>query len=189
MHKTRQIHYLQSNIVKQTNIALLHTIQFPMCRTSHTLLVEGHVSCFIACEFQHVKLVQHHKRCAMCSPHQSHISAVQQFPHIALALIQSQCPYCVHPCKKAVPCIKFGLRMPHFLHSSITDVFHSIKKLLISIVVVFQFPSCTFIHQSPRHNCVTILGHSKYDILVYRTKIPKTVHACFHVPLLHLHRL
>ena len=85
MHKTRQIHYLQSNITKQTNIALLHTIQFPIGCTSHTLLVEGHVSCFIACAFQHGNLVQHHKCCAMCSPHQSHISAVQQFPHIALA--------------------------------------------------------------------------------------------------------
>ena len=33
-------------------------------------------------------------------------------------------------------------------------------------VVAFQFSSCTFIHQSPWHNCVTILGHSKYDISV-----------------------
>ena len=85
MHKTRQIHYLQSSITKQTNIALLHTIQFPIGCTSHTLLVEGHVSCFIACALQCGKLIQHHKCCAMCSPHQSHISAVQQFPHIALA--------------------------------------------------------------------------------------------------------
>ena len=120
---------MQSNITKQTNIALLHTIQFPIGYTSHTLLVEGHVSCFIACAFQCSKLVQHHKCCAMCSPHQSHISAVQQFPHIALAhaLIQSQCPYCVHPCKKAILCAKFGLWMPHFVHSSITDAFHAIK--------------------------------------------------------------
>ena len=85
MHKTRQIHYLQSNITKQTNIALLRTIQFPIGRTSHTLLVEGHVSCFIACAFQCVNLVQHHERCAMSSPNQSHTLAVQQFPHITLA--------------------------------------------------------------------------------------------------------
>ena len=48
---------------------------------------------------------------------------------------------------------------------------------------------CTFIHETPSHNCVTILGHSKYDILEYRAGIPKTVHACFNFPLPHLHRL
>ena len=48
----------------------------------------------------------------MCSPHQSHISAVQQFPHIALALIQSQCPYYIHPCKKAILCVKLNYGCP-----------------------------------------------------------------------------
>ena len=130
MHKTHQIHYLQSNITKQTKIALLHTVQFPIGHTSHTLLVEEHVSCFIACAFQHINLVQHHKRCAMHSPHQYHISIVQQFPHTALAhaLIQSQCPYCVHTCKKGILHVKFGLGMPHFVHNSNTDAFHAIKK-------------------------------------------------------------
>ena len=111
MHKTRQKHYLQANITKQTNIALLYTIQFPVGRTSHSLLVEGHVSCFIACAFQCIKLIQNYKICAVCSLHQSHISAVQQLQHVALAhaLIQSQCPYCVHPCKKAILRVKLGL--------------------------------------------------------------------------------
>ena len=70
-----------------------------------------------------------HKRCAMWSPHQSHISAVQQFPHIALAhaLTQSQCPCFVHPRKKAILHVKFGLWMSHFVHSSITDAFRSFK--------------------------------------------------------------
>ena len=129
MHKTRQIHYLQSNIAKQTNIALLHTIQFPIGRTSHTLLVEGHVSCFIACAFQCSKLVQHRECWAMCSPHQSHISAVKQFPHIALAhaLIQFQCPYCVHPCNKGILRVKFGLWMRDFVHSFIKNAFCAFK--------------------------------------------------------------
>ena len=129
MHRIRQIHYLQSNITKQTNIAPLHTIQYHMGHTSHSLLVEGHVSCFIACAFQHVKLVQHHKQCPMCSLHQSHISAVQQFPHIALAhaLIQSQCPYFVHQCKKPILRDKFGLWMPHLVHISIAHAFHAYK--------------------------------------------------------------
>ena len=47
--------------------------------------MEGHVSFFIACAFQCGKLVQHRKCCAMCSPHQPHISAVQLFPYLALA--------------------------------------------------------------------------------------------------------
>ena len=128
---TKLVKYTTSNQVLQnnTNIALLHTIQFPISRTSHALLVEGYVSCFIACAFQCGKLIQQHKRCAMCWLHQSHISAEQQFPHIALAyaLIQSQCPYCVHPCKKAILRVKFGLWMHHFVHSSITAGFHAIK--------------------------------------------------------------
>ena len=129
MHNTRQIHYLHSNMAKQKNIALLHINQFPKGRTCHTLLVEGHVSCFIVCAFQRGKLVQHHKHYSMCSPHQSHISALQQFPHIALAhaLIQSQCPSCVHQCKKAILRVKFGLWMPHFVYSSLKDAFHALK--------------------------------------------------------------
>ena len=99
MNKTRQKHYLQSNITKQKNISILHTIQFPIGHTSHSLLVEGHVSCFIACAFQCIKLIQNHKLCTVCSPHQSHISAVQRFPHIVLAhaLIQPNVPIlCTH---------------------------------------------------------------------------------------------
>ena len=120
----------------------MHTIQFPIGRTSHTLPVEEHVSCFMACAFQCVKLVQHHKRCAMCSPHQSHISSVQQFTRIALALIQSQCPYCVHPCKKAILHGKFGLWMPRFLHSFITDAFMKSSKnhfYRSSIPILFMY--------------------------------------------------
>ena len=129
MHKTRQIHCLQSNIAKQTNIALLHTMSFPIGCTSHTLLVEGHVSCFIACAFPCGKLVQHRECWAMCSPHQSHISAVKQFPHMELphALIQSQCPCCVHQCKKPILRVKFGLWMPHLVHTSIADAFRAFK--------------------------------------------------------------
>ena len=60
---------------------------------------------------------------------------------------------------------------------------------LILIVVALQFPSYTFIHQSPGHNCITILEHSKNDILVHRAWIPKTIHAYFNVALHHWHRL
>ena len=52
-----------------------------------------------------------------------------------------------------------------------------IQNKFIFFVVAYQFYSWTFIHQSPWHNCVTILGHSKHDILIYRARIPKTVHA------------
>ena len=178
---------------KQTNIALLHSSQFPIDRASHTLPVQGHVSCFIACAFQCIYLVQHHKRCAMWSPQQSHISAVQQFPHVALAhtLIQSQCPYCVHSCNKAILYIKVGLWRHHFVHIFIISASHAIHKNLFQFlsVVAFQFSSCTFIHQTPWHNCVTVLGHSKYDILVHCVKDPSTIDAHFNVPLPHLHRL
>ena len=151
MHKTRQLHYLQSNIAKQTNIILLHNILFPIGCTSHTLLVKGHVSCFIACAFQCSKLVQHRKCCATCSPHQSHISAMQLFPHIALvhAFIQSQCPYCVHQCKKAILRVRiwtmdglFGAQLHYRCISCIQNKF-------ILFVLAFKFPSWTFIHQSP----------------------------------------
>ena len=40
------------------------------------------------------------------------------------------------------------------------------EKVFILIVVVVQLFFCTFIHESPWHNCITILRHSKYDILV-----------------------
>ena len=99
-----------------------------------------------------------------------------------------QCQYCVHPWKKVILHVKFGLWMHHLVHSFITDALHAIKKPSFS-VVAYQFPSCTFIHESPWHNCVTILRHSKYEILVYPAKIPKIVQARFNIPLHHLHRL
>ena len=123
---------LATNITKQTNIGLLHTIQFPICHTSHNLLVEGRVSCFIVCAFQHIKLLQHQKYCAVCSPHQPQVSAVQQFPHIPLAhiYIQSQSPHCVHPCKQVILHAKFLLWIPYFVWSSIKHAFCTMKKNL-----------------------------------------------------------
>ena len=41
-----------------------------------------------------------------------------------------------------------------------------IQNKFILFAVAFQFSSCIYIHQSSGHNCVTILGHSKYDISV-----------------------
>ena len=64
-----------------------------------------------------------------------------------------------------------------------------IQKSFILIVVALHFSSNTFIHQSPWHNWVTILGHSKYDILVHHARIPKTIHAHFNAMLPHLYRL
>ena len=88
-------------------------------------------TCFVlhCMSIQCSEIVQHRKCRATCSPHQSHILAVQLFQHIALAhaLIQSQCPYCVHQCKKAIRPVKFGLSMPHLVHSSITNAFHAFK--------------------------------------------------------------
>ena len=77
----------------------------------------------------------------------------------------------------------------NFVHNSITAAFYAIKETFILIVVAFQFSSCAFIHESPWHNCLTILRHSKYTILVSHARIPKTVHACFNIPLSHLHKL
>ena len=168
MHKTCQIHYLQSNITKQTNIALLHTIQFPIGCTSHTLLVEGHVSCFIACAFQCGKLVQNHKCCAMCSPHQSHISGSATIPTYSTCT----CPYsismsilCASMQESYSPCQISTMDAPFCAHLHYKCISCNQNKFIL-IVVAFQFSSCTFIHQTPSHNCVTILGHSKYDILV-----------------------
>ena len=101
----------------------------------HALLVEGNVSLFIADALQCVSIIQHYKCCAMFSPHQFHISAVQQFPHIPLAhaLIQSQCSYCAHPCNKDILQVKFGLWTPHFVHNSISDAFHAMKENSLSL--------------------------------------------------------
>ena len=100
--------------------------------------------------------------CYVFSQHQSQVAVVQQFLHILLAhaFIQSQCPYCAHPCKKGILHVKFGLWMPHLVLSSITDAFHTIKKTFVLIVLVFQLSSCTFIQESPWHTNVTILWHS-----------------------------
>ena len=151
MHKTCQIHYLQSNIRKQTNIALLHTIEFPTPCTSHTLLVEGHVSRFIACAFQCGNIVQHRKCRAMCSPHQSHIFASATIPTYSTCA----CPYpfsmsilCASMQESYSPCqiwtmnAPFGAQLHYRCISCIQNKF-------ILFVVPFQFSSCTLIYQSP----------------------------------------
>ena len=63
------------------------------------------------------------------------------------------------------------------------------QTIFISIGIAFKLSSCTFIHERPWHNCITILQHSKRDILVYRERISKTIYGCFNVPFPHLHRL
>ena len=93
-------------------------------------------------------LIQHHKCCVMCSPHQSHISAVKQFPHMELAhaLIQCQSSCCVHQCNKPILRVKFGLWMPiwctdnlqiHFMHSKQIHFICS----CIQILFLYLYPS------------------------------------------------
>ena len=191
MDNTHQIHCLQSNIPKQTNIALLHTIQFPVGCTSHTLLAEGHLSCFTAFAFQCDNLVQHHKCCAMCSP--------PPIPHFSSATIPTYstctCPYsipmsilCASMKETYSLCQIFTMDAPFCAHLHYRCISCNIKTIIF-IVVLFQFSSCTFIHETPSHNCITMLGHSKCNILVYHSRIPKTVHACLNVPFPHLYRL
>ena len=105
--------------------------------------------------------------------------------HLSSATIPtySTCPYsipmsilCASMQESYSPCQIWTIDAPfcaELHYKCISD--NQIK--LVVIVVAFQFSSCTFIHQRPWHNCVTILGHLKYKILVYHARTPETAHA------------
>ena len=131
---TKLIKYTTCNPLPQNKQTLLYCIPvyFPQAAQAISSKCKGMVHASLHVHSNMSTSLQHHKCCAMCSLHQSHISAVQPFPHIALphALILSQCPYCVHPCNKTILRAKFGLWSHHFVHNSITDAFHAIQKNL-----------------------------------------------------------